>query len=116
MDDGVITKGESFNIWKFIFTITLSDGTKLSNLSMSGNNFVSEEPITEETFENNLSKVTFETDDGHIFNEENLELANLSQYDGKYYFFLKRIPKSELQIRRMESAMEYIAMMSDIEL
>ena len=42
--------------WK----ITLADGTKLENLSLNGNNFVSENEITEDIFEGNLLKVKIE--------------------------------------------------------
>ena len=40
--------------WK----ITLSDGTKLENLGMNGNNFISETEVTEDMFTNAKEKVS----------------------------------------------------------
>lgn len=40
------------------YSIILNDGTKLTNLEVNGNNFVSVNKIDESIFENNLSVVT----------------------------------------------------------
>ena len=42
--------------WK----ITLSDGTKLKNLELSRNNYISKTKITEDDFKGKLSKITIE--------------------------------------------------------
>ena len=41
-----------------MYTITLNDGTKLENLVLNGNNFISQTKIEDSTFENNLGTVT----------------------------------------------------------
>ena len=101
--------------WK----ITLSDGTKLENLGLNGNNFISETKITEKDFKEKLSKVIFE---GKVeeknFKQEcnNMELVQIAHYEDGYYFVLREIPQEELDKLKMQSDIEYIAMMSDIDM
>ena len=97
--------------WK----ITLSDGTKLENLGLNGNNFISEAKITEDDFKGKLSKVTVE---GKDFKQEynNMELVQIAHYEDGYYFVLREISQEELDKLKMQSDIEYIAMMSDIDM
>lgn len=97
--------------WK----ITLSDGTKLENLRLNGNNFISEAEITEDDFRGKLSKVTVE---GKDFKQEynNMELVQIAHYEDGYYFVLREIPQEELDKLKMQSDIEYIAMMSNIDM
>ena len=97
--------------WK----ITLSDGTKLENLGLNGNNFISEAEITEDDFKGKLSKVTVE---GKDFKQEynNMELVQIAHYEDGYYFVLREIPQEELDKLKMQSDIEYIAMMSNIDM
>ena len=41
-----------------MYTITLANGTKLKNLELNGNNYISKEVIDDSVFANNLSAVT----------------------------------------------------------
>ena len=97
--------------WK----ITLSDGTKLENLVLNGNNFISGAKITEDDFKGKLSKVTVE---GKDFKQEynNMELVQIAHYEDGYYFVLREIPQEELDKLKMQSDIEYLAMMSDIDM
>ena len=102
--------------WK----ITLADGTKLENLSLNGNNFVSENEITEDIFNGNLLKVKIEgkTEEGqNIIEEHNhMELIQIAKYNDGYYFALRDLTEEELEKMKMQSDIEYLAMMSDIDL
>lgn len=102
--------------WK----ITLADGTKLENLSLNGNNFVSENEITEDIFEGNLLKVKIEgiNEEGQEIIEEHnhMELIQIAQYDDGYYFALRDLTDEELEKMKMQSDIEYLAMMSDVDL
>lgn len=97
--------------WK----ITLSDGTKLENLRLNGNNFISEAEITEDDFRGKLSKVIIE---GKDFKQEynNMELVQIAHYEDGYYFVLREISQEELDKLKMQSDIEYLAMMSDIDM
>ena len=44
--------------WK----ITLSDGTQLKDLKLSGNNYISKTKITEDDFKGKLSKIVIENE------------------------------------------------------
>ncbi len=98
-----------------IFKITLSDGTQLENLRVNGNNFVSATKITENTFKGKLSKVKIESEN---FNQEysNMELVQITHYDDGYYFILRKISQEELDKLKTKADIEYLAMMTDIDL
>ena len=98
-----------------VYTITLADGTVISNLTMNGNNFVSETQITSDMFEDNLFEVTI--GDGE-FEEvhENMELVQIAQYGDDYYFVLRDLTAEEIEKLSIRADIEYIAMMAGIEL
>ena len=102
--------------WK----ITLSDGTTIENLGLSGNNFISDTEITEDMFTGKLSSVTIEgtDDEGNAVSEEHgrMELVQIKQYDDKYYFILRDLSQDEIDKEQMQADIEYIAMMSDVDL
>lgn len=97
------------------YKITLADGTMLENLSLNGNNFISASEVDASIFESNCCPVTIndgETDEIH----DNMELVQVTKVDGKYWIVLRDISEKELERDKMKSDIEYIAMMSDIEL
>ncbi len=70
-----------------MYTIKLNDGTNLTNLVLNGNNFISNEIISDDIFINNLD--TVEISDGentHIYND--MMLAANRVIDGKSWFIL----------------------------
>lgn len=71
-----------------MYTITLSDGTKLTNLNLNGNNYISNEPIEDSIFEGNLDTVTIT--DGKITDtyKDMVLLSNRIESDGKGWFVL----------------------------
>ena len=82
------------------YTITLSDGTIIDNLKLNGNNFISSTEITPEMFENNCGNVTFS--DGE--NEESyndMELVQITEHNGEWWFVLREIPPDELERKRL---------------
>ena len=113
---------------KGTFTITLADGTQLSGLELNGNNFVSKTEVTEDTFRGKLSNVIIEGDAeadeaGLIGTHENMELVQIAYYtqavhgcDDGYYFVLRDIPVSELEVLKNRGDIDYIAMMTGVEL
>ena len=44
-----------------MYTITLSDGTKLKNLELNGNNYISKTILEDSVFEGKLDTVVFPT-------------------------------------------------------
>lgn len=98
-----------------IYKIILADGTVIGNLTLNGNNFISKEPIDRTVFIENCSPVVVNdgnTDEVH----EHMELVQVTESGGEYWFVLRDITEKELATIKMQSDIEYVAMMAGIEL
>jgi hypothetical protein len=76
-----------------MYTITLTDGTKLKNLKAKGKGYLSPEILSDEIFENNLSKVTISNGNGSkpkVYTD--MSLISNSKRGGKSWFVLKEKP------------------------
>ena len=100
-----------------LYSITLEDGTVLNNLRLNGNNFISRTPIEESVFDGNLGTVTF-SDGTHEDVHHDMQLVRFSEDDvpGEYWFVLIDIPESELRYAKLRSDIDYVSMMTDLEL
>ena len=111
-----------------IYTLKFSDGSHMSGLKLNGNNFVSVVEVSAADFRGKLSGVeitgTGEGVDGSICGvHEHMELVQVVHYtqgehglpDG-WYFVLGDIPAEEYARKKMEGNVEYIAMMTGVEL
>lgn len=98
------------------YEITLSDGSKISNLTLNGNNFVSHAKVTENMFTGKLSEVTITDSTGYQEHHENMELIQIMPYDGDWYFIIRDIPAEELYKMQVRGDIDYIAMMGGISL
>lgn len=97
------------------YTITLDDGTVLSDLRMNGNNYISETEVTEDDFDGNLLEVTIS--DGE--NEEvlhNVELIQITHYSDGWYFILRETPADILEKQQMMAYIDYLSAMTGIDL
>lgn len=97
------------------YKITLADGTELDNLSLNGNNYISTELVDSVIFEGNCSPVIINdgtTDEIH----DNMELVQITEVNGQYWFILRDISLDELKQIKLRSDIEYLAMMTGIEL
>lgn len=98
-----------------VYSVKLSDGTLFENLKLNGNNFISSVEIDPTVFESNCSPVTISdgvTQDIH----ENMELIHVTQMGEEYWFALRDISKEELDRIKLRSDVDYLAMMSEVEL
>lgn len=97
------------------YTITLADGTEISDLHLSGNNFVSETPILKGVFDYNLSPVKIF--DGSVTEvHDYMELNAFQVIDGKYYFVLLDLTEQEIWQRKVDADVLYLSMMTGTEL
>lgn len=123
-----------------MYKLILYDGTEIDNLRMSGNNLVSSSEFNLDLFKNNLKTVTITgkddtpiskkvvDDEGNISwteveNEEevtivlhNAELIQQMVIDGEYYICFRELTERELKDIEVDSKIEYIAMMTDIDM
>lgn len=98
-----------------IYSVTLLDGTVLNNLKLNGNNYISQTAINPEVFVGNLSVVTIndgEKDEVH----QNMELVRLYEWEGAWWFILRDVTDAEMAAAKVRSDIEYLAMMSNVEL
>lgn len=99
--------------WK----ITLSDGTQLKDLKLSGNNYISKTKITEDDFKGKLSKIIIENKTDKISEElEHVELVQIAHYTEGYYFVLRQLSQDEIDKQKMQGDIEYLAMMTNTDM
>lgn len=98
------------------YKITLSDGTELDNLRLNGYNYISAVKPDDAVFDGNCSPVLISDGEEEI-RHENMELVQIvEQNPGEYWFVLRDISDEELEKMQMQSNIEYLAMMSSVEL
>lgn len=98
------------------YKIELSDGTVLENLKLNGNNFISETPVSEETFAGKLSAVVFSDNEGHTESHSNMELVQVIFSENAYWFILRDMTADEIAKIKNRADLEYLAMMVGVEL
>lgn len=96
-------------------TITLSDGTQLSNITMNGTNYVSKTKVTEATFEGKLRTVTIDDGENQVV-INHCELVQITKMDKEYWFVLRGLSEEEIAFKQMQANIDYIAAMTDIDL
>lgn len=97
------------------YSITLADGTVLSGLRLNGNNYISDTAPDAAAFEANCSPVVISdgtTEEAH----SNMELVQITQVGGEYWFVLRDISAAELDEIKTRADIEYLAMMANVEL
>lgn len=98
-----------------VYTITLENGTKIENLRLNGNNFISQEQIDPEIFDGNLGKVVINYGENNEVHE-NMGLVQVTQMGEEYWFVLRDIPASEIANAKLRSDLDYLAMMTAVEI
>ena len=97
------------------YRITLADGTILDNLTMNGNNFISEEAIDASIFDGTCSPVII-NDGTNEEVHEHMDLVQVTTVDKKRSFVIRDIPQKEREQTTLKSELEYLSMMCDVEL
>lgn len=97
-----------------IYTITLDDGTRIENLHLNGNNFISREKLAPSDFDGKLSKIIIndgETDEVYT----NMTLVQVTKMGNEYWFVLRKIPEREIKEAKLRADLDYLAMMTNVE-
>ncbi len=92
--------------------LELADGTEIKNLAVNGNNFVSDTPIPDSTFEDNLAKVILTTPDG-IEEYTDLKLIQNRQFGDEYMFVLAEKTPAE---KEKEYLLQLLADLTEVVL
>lgn len=101
-----------------MYKIYLDDGTEIEAV-LNENTWESETKINPELFKNNTSNVSYETPDGENVFLGACRFMMLTGYDGKYIFALNPLSETEketIQVEQNTANIDYIAMMTDVEL
>lgn len=99
-----------------IYTITLTDGTVITDLKMNGNNYISAVPVSADIFVDNCDPVVISDGENEETHEHMALIYGVQQRGKEYWFALRDRTTDELARLKMRSDIEYVAMMADIEL
>lgn len=79
-----------------MYTIQLANGTRLENLTLNGNNYVSESIIEDSVFKGNLGTVTITDNEAGISEtHKDMVLIQNTSYDGEHSYFILGDPSEE---------------------
>ncbi len=98
-----------------MYTITLANGERISNLEKNGDNFVSKTHIDNGIFTGNLSSMTVSDGKTEMI-YHNVELIQQVQYGKEWYLAFRELTAQELKSIELDSKIEYIAMMTNVEM
>lgn len=99
------------------YTITFMNGEVLSGLRMNGNNFIAAHDFDDELLSDfNLMEVTI--NDGEFeYTVNNMKKIHKTKYpDGSVYFTIEEKTARELLDEEINAKIEYIAMMTEVEI
>lgn len=94
------------------YTIDLGNGTVLSDLTLNGNNYVSQTEVTEDTFEG-MENVTITDSDGNEQTLNNVELVQCKKFEDGYYFVLREMTDAEVKQANNDAQILFTAVMTD---
>ena len=98
-----------------MYKLILADGTEIKNLTKNGDNYISDKKINENLFKGNLSTLTI-TNGEETITMKNAELIQQVEYDGKFWICFRELSERELKDIDMEAKIEYLAMMTDVDI
>ena len=78
-----------------MYTITLANGTKLSELDMNGTNYVSKEKVDETIFKNNLSTMKVSNGETETTYTDMVFVQQMEWVDGTFYLAFRENTKEE---------------------
>jgi len=97
-------------------SITLANGTVIGNLGLNGSNYISDTEVNPAIFsKKNCSPIVF--NDGAT-NEEHphMELVHILKNEDEWWIALRDIPAPEIAEQKLRADVDYIAMMTDVDL
>lgn len=79
-----------------MYTITLADGRKLTDLSKNGDNFVSKEKVDESLFKDNLATMTVSDGETEEVFKNMVFVQQMKWADGTYYLAFRERTQTEI--------------------
>lgn len=94
------------------YTVTLSDGARIENLTLNGNNFISTKPVAEDQFDGKLKGVTITDSEGKEEKHEDMFLVQVTHPSDQEWWFILA-DKTASQIKQ-EQLGKSIARLTDM--
>lgn len=82
-----------------MYTITLADGTKIYDLELNGNNFISGEILPDEVFDGKLSRVEISSEEGAREFADMYLVANRVMNDKSWFILAEKTEEMKRQER-----------------
>lgn len=99
-----------------MYTITLADGTELKGLGKNGNNYISAAEIDESIFTDNTSEIIITDENGTEEVIKNAVFIQQMRFPDGYYICFAQRTATELAFEKMHSQIDYVAMMTDVDI
>lgn len=97
-----------------IYTMVLSDGTIIENLRKNGDNYISASKLTADMFDGKLSEVTVKTSEDEMV-MENMDLVQITEMNGEYWFVLRQFSATELAMAKMSSIVNCEQLLKELQ-
>lgn len=98
------------------YSVTLADGTKLENLELNGNNYISKKPIDQSLFDYNLDRVTISDGETEEIYQD-MALIHVKELPGGLYMFaLRNLSQDELGKAKLRADIDYLYMMTETDI
>lgn len=94
------------------FTIDLGNGTVLEDITLNGTNYVTQEEITEETFDG-MENIVITDSEGGVQEIAQAELLHVKHFEDGYYFVLHEYTEAEIKEANNDAQIFYTAVMTD---
>lgn len=95
-----------------MYKIDLGNGNILDNLILNGTDFVRDEEITADMFDN-MGKVTITDENDNVTEHEHMELIHCGQFEDGYHFSLHEVTAQELKEASRDAQIMYTALLTD---
>ena len=98
-----------------LYTVILHDGTNIEGLRKNGDNYISKKELRPDIFNENLIEIV-EVSDDRTEHYNMMKLAHLTKTGDEWWFSFIPLNNYELLEIKIKSDIEYIAMMTDIDI
>lgn len=99
-----------------MYKLILADGTELKGFTKNGDNYITDTKVDEDVFEGNLDTLTVTNGEDDTRELTNAQLIQQIEFDGKYWLCFREKSEQEIKEERINSQIEYLAMMTDVDL
>lgn len=98
-----------------LYSMTLTDGSVIGNLRLNGNVFISSVEISPDLFVDNCDPVVI--NDGDVDEvHRHMALVAIERHGNKYWIMLRDRTSDELDKLKIMADIEYLAMMTDVDM